>query len=104
MKTIYFNELKTLAIHPEEKETLVRANWMKFIYDWEKVYEKEQTITVTQAKELESKYTKWPDWQLSKEDFNKLQEEISEYEVNKEVKVFVENQILQFKIEWILNR
>jgi len=90
MKTIYFDKVMALTIDQENNK--VNINGAELLFDWEKLYEK-APLTVTQADEITGKYTKQEDGQFSKEDFNKIQEEVAEVEraSKKEITLRVED-------------
>lgn len=77
MKTIYFDKVMALTI--DEENNKVNINWAELLFDWSKLYEK-APLTVAQAEEITGKYEKQEDGQFSKEDFNKIQEEVAEVE------------------------
>lgn len=90
MKTIYFDKVMALTIDQENNK--VNINGAELLFDGESLYEK-APLTVAQAEEITGKYTKQEDWQFSKEDFNKIQEEVAEVEraSKKEITLRVED-------------
>lgn len=103
MKTIYFDKVMAATIDQENNK--VNINGAELLFDWDKLYEK-APLTVAQAEEITGKYTKQEDWQFSKEDFNKIQEEVAEVEraSKKEVKLLIEDKNWLEVIQDILSK
>jgi len=90
MKTIFFD--KVVAVTIDKENNKVNINWAELLFDWDKLYEK-TSLTKQQADDITNKYEKQEDWQFSKEDFNKIQEEVAEVEraSKKEIKLLIDN-------------
>ena len=89
MKKIKFDKIVSLVVDEMNWDTVVAINWLQLIHENDVLKEKDSTITPDKAKEITDKYEKQADWQLSKEDFEKVQEEIETYNINKEIVIYI---------------
>lgn len=80
-----------MAATIDQENNKVNINGAGFLFDWEKLYQ-EAPLTVAQEKAITGKYTKQEDWQFSREDWDKIQEEVAEVEraSKKEIKLLID--------------
>ena len=102
MKKILFDKLVTLLVEPKEDETIVVINWVQCIYEDWVVKEYVDTLTREIAKEIQDKYEKQEDWNYKPEDLEKIQEEVKQYRIKEEIKLFIDWKNLIENIEELL--